>query len=217
MSGVGHDQLELELRQLPGVLMVGFSRRDDAVVIELGIDEDADLHPVRTEAVRLAATAVEAPVVVEIVRPSGPDDPDGHPASRMRVQLLGVTAAAGGQRVEIHLAHRGRRVSVAARPGDSVGVAGAVLDGLGELGLPVPFEPAAVHLLPDDLGGGVMVLLRHRRVDAVRRGTAGGRWLEEAVARAVLNGLNRYLQPDLAHHSDEPANVEVATVDLRRS
>lgn len=193
MSAPERDQLELELRQIPGVVVVGFA--DGLERIELGLADGADPEAVRAEAARIVRGHVDGDVRIEVLdrRPAPGAEPAG---SRMRVQLIAVTPEGSGDRLQVHLAHRGRRVAVACRAGDRVGAAHAVIEGLRELGLPVPYEPAAVHILSEDLGDGTLVVLRHRHLGGVRRGVAAGARVEESVARAVLNGLNRHLQPD---------------------
>ena len=199
------DALEVELRQLDDVVLVGF--RDEGgmlgVLVELG--PAGDPEATRADAARIAGQFGDE---VHIQVHGGRTRTPGPVPSAARVQLLGVTATPGGRTVEVHLAHGTRRVVVTAAPGDRIGVAAAVVAGLGELGLPVPYEPSAVHLLPDELGGGILALLRHTHLGVLRRGLSGGRWLEEAVARAVLDALNRTLSADLGA-------VERPMVDLR--
>jgi hypothetical protein len=186
-------QLELELRQLRGVLLVAFSERGHETVVELTVEEGMASDHLRAEADRLAESEIERSVVVEVIEATTWAE-EVHTGSRLRVQLVAVAPQGGDDVLEVHLAYRGRRAVSSCRIGDRVAVAEAVLEGLGKLGLPVPFEPAAVHLLAGDLGNGALVLLRHQRLGALRRGMAGGRRVEEAIARAVLNGLNRYLE-----------------------
>ena len=207
------DELEAELRQLAGVLLVGFAQYDDELGVLVAVDADTDADAVRADVARISGR-VDGAVRVEVHggRHRGAPATGRTPAvipSGARVQLLGVTATPGGERVEVHLSHGLRRVVVDAAPGDALGVAAAVVGGLGELGLPVPYEASAVHLLPDELGGGIIALLRHTHLGVIRRGLSGGRWLEEAVARAVLDALNRTLAADAG------APAERRMVDLR--
>jgi hypothetical protein len=200
------DRLELELRRLGGVLLVAFADREHATVIEMTVEPGTARDGLLAEASRLAESEIERPVVVEIV--------ESHPVavaeptrSRRRVQLLAVAPSRADDGLEVHLAHSGKRVVVGCDADDRVAVAEAVLNGLGELGLPVPFEPASVHLLTVELGNGALVILRDRRLGGTRRGLAGGYRIEEAIARAVLNGLNRYLQGGGADHAEVPVSA----------
>lgn len=183
------DQLELEVRQLGGVSFVGFGVRDDALLVEVAADPGAEHSELRSDVQRLAASLFDAPVVVELLG-SPPAPPR---AERVRLQ---VTLSAGGAgTVEIHLAYGHRRTVVEVDHDDLVAVARAVVGGLGILGLPTPFGVTAVHAVPPDLGSGIVVLLEDARTGEPRRGLAGGRTTAEATAKAVLNGLNRFLQP----------------------
>jgi hypothetical protein len=67
----------------------------------------------------------------------------------------------------------------------------------------MPFEPVVVHALPAELGSGTLVLLEDPVSGDTRRGVSGGASPAESTARAVLNALNRYLQP--APFGSEPS------------
>jgi hypothetical protein len=163
------DALELELRQLDGVGYVSFPERTARTVIGLGV------HP------SLALGQVQ---LHPVVRRSG-----------MRVRLLLSLRQNGDDRVELHLAQGERRVVVEAEATDSVAVASQVLRALKDLGYSSPFVVDAVHDLSPELGSGSLVVLRHPLTGQRRRGLANGATSAEAHARAVLNALNRYLQP----------------------
>ena len=64
------DDLELELRKLPGVKAAGFDERDDMLLVQLHLGEriDSPEHPVPVEASRIVARHVEERTAVEIVR-----------------------------------------------------------------------------------------------------------------------------------------------------
>ena len=64
------DDLELELRKLPGVKAAGFDRRDDVLLVQLHLGDRVDSaeHPVPVEASRIVARHVEERAAVEIVR-----------------------------------------------------------------------------------------------------------------------------------------------------
>ncbi len=61
------DELELELRKLPGVLAAGFTERDEVLFIQLHISGEAD-PSVTTQAARIAYRSSEIPVAVELIR-----------------------------------------------------------------------------------------------------------------------------------------------------
>jgi hypothetical protein len=64
------DDLELELRKLPGVKAAGFDERDDMLLVQLHVGDRADApeHPVPIDASRIVARHIEERAAVEIVR-----------------------------------------------------------------------------------------------------------------------------------------------------
>ncbi len=64
------DDLELELRKLPGVKAAGFDEREDMLLVQLHVGDkiDSPAHPVPIEASRIVARHVEERSAVEIVR-----------------------------------------------------------------------------------------------------------------------------------------------------
>lgn len=64
------DDLELELRKLPGVKAAGFDEREDMLIVQLHVGDkiDSPEHPVPIEASRIVARHVEERTAVEIVR-----------------------------------------------------------------------------------------------------------------------------------------------------
>lgn len=183
----GMDRLELELRLLPGVAMVGIEDAVDPVSVELVVVGPEAVDRVRSEATRLIDAVLDRPAVLEVVT-------DGMPAADAGGSRVRLFATRAGDLVDLHLSHRDRRAAVSAAAGDGMGVAAAVLEGLSRLGLGVPYRAAAVGALPETLGAGMVVVLADRAGRSCRRGIAMGSSPEEAAARAVLNALNRYLQ-----------------------
>jgi hypothetical protein len=64
------DDLELELRKLPGVKAAGFDEREDMLLVQLHLGDkvDAPEHPVPIDASRIVARHIEERTAVEIVR-----------------------------------------------------------------------------------------------------------------------------------------------------
>ena len=56
------DDLELELRKLPGVKAAGFDERDDVLLVQLHVGDRADSpeHPVPIDASRIVARHVDS-------------------------------------------------------------------------------------------------------------------------------------------------------------
>ena len=64
------DDLELELRKLPGVKAAGFDERDDMLLVQLHVGDQVDSpeHPVPIDASRIVARHIDERTAVEIVR-----------------------------------------------------------------------------------------------------------------------------------------------------
>jgi hypothetical protein len=148
------DDLELELRKLPGVRAAGFSERDEVLLVQLHVGDATDVG-LPLQATRIAHRHSERPVAVELVRwrtaqlttPPGPipqtaDDAEGtdagpradvRPADEpagaarsgdRRVRLLAVLTFPDTDELEVHLTLEGRRTI--GRAAASRGLVGAV-------------------------------------------------------------------------------------------
>ncbi len=62
------DDLELELRKLPGVRAAGFTERDDVLLVQLHIAPESPEQSLPLQATRIAYRHSERPVAVELVR-----------------------------------------------------------------------------------------------------------------------------------------------------
>ena len=64
------DDLELELRKLPGVKAAGFDEREDMLLVQLHVGDKVDSpdHPVPIDASRIVARHIDERTAVEIVR-----------------------------------------------------------------------------------------------------------------------------------------------------
>src|SRR5579862_1266514 len=64
------DDLELELRKLPGVKAAGFDEREDMLLVQLHVGDrtDAPGQPVPIDASRIVARHIDTRAAVEIVR-----------------------------------------------------------------------------------------------------------------------------------------------------
>lgn len=145
------DELELELRRLPGVQAAGFLPDDDVLVVCLDAGPDAESQP--AEAVRIAARHSDGPVAVQITRrplpPPGdrsdleivPDTVDisdeeararraeaaddelrsDSTQPRGRVRLLSVLSFPDTDEVEVHLVRGDRRTIGRGRASGGVG------------------------------------------------------------------------------------------------
>ena len=216
------DELELELRQIPGVGFMGAVETPAGLVIQLGVEPVVDKDWLVTEARRLAELHVAGSIRIEVTT-LGEAEPEPEFTSepvylprRGRVQLLVVLPWPERQEVEVHLAHEGRRTVGRAPAGGLEQVAIATLHALAALGRPAPFQVRIAtrldQLAPiEAVSGGTDVVGVALDIDPAaergeraapevpsvtpRFGTSAGRTPEEATARATLHAVNRYLDP----------------------
>jgi hypothetical protein len=214
------DDLELELRKLPGVRAAGFEERDDMLLVQLHISdrgEKTDL-PVPVSASRIAARHSGRPVAVEVVRwRSAPSAPAAVPAPAVpvaaptseapvdltaeesrRARLLAVLAFPDTDELEVHLILEGKRTIGRAQASSGlVGAVAATIDAVKGLG--APFEPKAkwARALDDTSDDDrVIVAVALEEVDdedQLQYGLAAGASPIDAAARATLDALNRRL------------------------
>src|SRR5579875_2022183 len=126
------DALELELRQLPGVLFVSFSEDDGGSYVELLVAPGTDHAKVREEASRLVANHLDYPAEIRISAP--PEGAPPAPARGGRVRLSLVLPSDGGASIEVQLSRGNQRGSARALAGDARAVGRAVLEALRDLG-----------------------------------------------------------------------------------
>jgi hypothetical protein len=148
------DDLELELRKLPGVKAAGFDEREDMLLVQLHVGDriDSPEHPVPIDASRIVARHIEERTAVEIVRwrsfpaaavpaaatidlttvpeaAAGEQTATGESAEDARsdgrrARLLAVLAFPDSDELEVHLILDGRRTI--GRAVSSSGLLGAV-------------------------------------------------------------------------------------------
>ena len=148
------DDLELELRKLPGVKAAGFDEREDMLLVQLHVGDrvDSPEHPVPIDASRIVARHIEERTAVEIVRwrtapapaaaidvvdvaaaeaqaapaaqPVSDENRDDAISPGRRARLLAVLAFPDTDELEVHLILDGRRTI--GRAATSNGLVGAV-------------------------------------------------------------------------------------------
>jgi len=217
------DDLELELRKLPGVRSAGFTDREDLLVVQVQVADGASSPALSQQAARIAYRHADKPVALEIVRwrtvevpgTAAPAAVEPAPAPRpaapagearpaierpARVRLLAVLTFPDTDELEVHLTYGGRRVI--GRAAASTGAAGAVsatLDGLGnfapDLGADVLW---AEELAGHEVAHASVVACALQAGDAAVLGIAAGGSRIEAAARSALHALNRTLEDRLA-------------------
>ena len=216
------DDLELELRKLPGVRAAGFEERDDMLLIQLHVADKGEKveMPVPVSASRIAARHSDRPVAVEVVRwrsvavapapaplaavsppvaVAADDENDDEDTDPRRALLLAVLAFPDTDELEVHLILEGRRtIGRAAASTGLVGAVEATIDAVRGLG--APFEPRAkwaraLDDTNDDDRVVVAVALEAVEDDepALQYGLAAGASPIDAAARSTLDALNRRL------------------------
>jgi hypothetical protein len=206
------DDLELELRRLPGVHAAGFEERDDVLLIQLHAGPERSEQPLPVAASRIAARHSDRPVAVEVVRwrdapaiataaapaiespTAGPGAEAAEPESH-RPRLLAVLAFPDTDEVEVHLILEGRR-TIGRAPGSRglVGVAEATIEALSGFG--ADFDPRPRWARPLDPNGEestVLIAVAIDDEDVPRYGLASGASSIDATARATLDAVNRRL------------------------
>jgi hypothetical protein len=210
------DDLELELRKLPGVHSAGFEERDDVLLIQLHAGPERSEQPLPVAATRIAARHSDRPVAVEVVRwrdapgrvavqapPAAPAVTSGEgeaEAESTRPRLLAVLAFPDTDEVEVHLILDGRR-TIGRAPGSRglVGVAEATIEALSGFG--ADFEPTPRWARPLEPNGDDSLVLIAVAIDddeVARYGLASGASSIDATARATLDAVNRRLSYLLA-------------------
>jgi hypothetical protein len=217
------DDLELELRKLPGVSAAGFEERDDMLLVQLHVTDKAERNeqPVPVSASRIAARHSDLPVAVEVVRwrtapalavpaavaaqaLSAPEgiakaSEEGLEAQEIRrARLLAVLAFPDTDELEVHLILEGKR-TIGRAPASSglVGAVEATIDAIRALG--APFHPRAkwARALDDTSDDDrVIVAVALESVendDQLQYGLAAGASPIDAAARSTLDALNRRL------------------------
>jgi hypothetical protein len=217
------DDLELELRQLPGVRSAGFDDSDDVLVVQLHVSEpvdraDAPDQPVPVSASRIAARHSDRPVAVEIVRwrnapglgaPIAPPEgatadaevePTGVPQMReaTRCRLLAVLAFPETDELEVHLVLAGQRtIGRAAASRGLLGTVEATVAALVALASGIaPTARWARELdAPGDDTALVAVSLDLTEGGEILHvyGVSAGTSAIDAAARATIDALNRRL------------------------
>lgn len=218
------DDLELELRKLPGVRSAGFTERDDMLFVQVHAVPSGSGSSVALQATRLASRHTQQQVAVELVRwheaapPAEPtnngdtheehhDDVDTTvdltlepPAERdARVKLLAVLSFPDTDEIEVHVTLAGQRtIGRAAGSRGLVAAVDATIDALREFLPALVFSPAWAREVDaaEEVGRVVAVGLTDGR--APRHGIAAGDTDMEAAARATLDALNRTLALELS-------------------
>ncbi len=224
MDPTNFDDLELELRKLPGVRAAGFTERDDMLVVQVQVAGDEPTANLSQQAARIAYRHADKPVALEIVRwrviaaapipavtaPAAPVEANGAESGatdeagddldadipRQRVRLLAVLTFPDTDELEVHLTFGGRRII--GRSTATAGIGGAAtatIEGLQTFAPTLGGRLAWCAELTDQQTDTSYVVACSVTVgDQSRLGIAAGGSKIEAAARATLHALNRALE-----------------------
>lgn len=213
------DDLELELRKLPGVRAAGFTERDDMLHVQIQVSGDEPTATLSQQAARIAYRHADKPVALEVVRwrvieapaattnasiaatagdgvaPSPNGDADTE-ERHQRIRLLAVLTFPDTDELEVHLTFGGRRVIGRAPASAGVfGAAKATLEGLAGFAPTLQAQLAWSTELTDQSSETAYVVACCVTVESGSRlGIAAGGSRIEAAARATLHSLNRALE-----------------------
>lgn len=192
------DGLELELRQLPGVVGVGVEQTPQALVVQLLVTRGMAGTDLRRRACELGRSHVADRMIIEIAaagETASAQPPQPRPE---RARLLAVRLCDDeDHEVEVHLALGESRSVGRGHAGRVAGAVTATVDALEILGARVSFELRSFAAVRLEEGQEVVVVQMTSTGDEGERlGVARSTTLEEAAARAAMHALNRYLEGD---------------------
>lgn len=191
MTSRSDEDLELELRSLPGVLSVNvnYSDRGDADVVTLLVISP-DLESTRSEALQILSlyypdASLEIERANETVLQMSRD--------QSRVAIIGAELDQSTGTAEVKLQHNGRTGIGRSASGPLIGGADATLAALRDLGIEIPFSLLSVNSVSLMNRWPVIVTLRSTRNDTDRLGIALAEGELLSSVKATLNALNRFL------------------------
>ena len=221
MSELVLDDLELELRKLPGVRSAGFDARDELLIIQLHVVPGAAAEAsLPVAATRIAARHADRPVAVEVVRwrempaesaaavPASDAAPAAEPttaaaeaetappepASTGRMRLLAVLSFPDTDELEVHLILDGRRtIGRAPASRGLLAAVDATLAAIRDFGFPLDPAPRWARAVEgsDEEALIAVALDDSEPGERVLYGVAPGSTPIDATARATLDAMNR--------------------------
>lgn len=191
MTSRSDEDLELELRSLPGVLSVSvnYDGRDAVENVTLLII-GSDLEGVKSEALQILSLYYpDASLLVEAANDADLQFNRDH----SRVAIIGAELEQSTGTAEVRLQYAGRIGVGRSSSGPLIGGADAALGALRDLGLEIPFSLLSVNSVSIMNRWPVIVTLRSTRNDIDRLGIAIGEGELLSSVKATLNALNRFL------------------------
>jgi hypothetical protein len=184
------DDLELELRLLPGVIHVGFTSVDEdrsVDVVVVALQPESDLSATAEKLARSYRTA--ATVEVLVVGEPAPAAP-AEPPSRERVRLVTARYDPMGTESEVTLSLEERSGVGRSAAGPLIGSATATLEALTALGLPLAVQLVSVSTQSGVTNSPVRVIIGEG--DEAWVGIARAASDPESASRATLDAFNRF-------------------------
>jgi hypothetical protein len=193
------DDLELELRLLPGVIHVGFASVDEdrsVDVVVVALQPESDLSATAEKLARSYRTAATVEILVVGEAAAAPAEPA--PPFRERVRLVTARYNPTGPECEVTLALEERAGVGRSADGPLIGTAAATLDALSALGLPLPVQLVSVSTQSGVANSPVRVILGEGDEAWVGIARAGSD--PESASRATLDAFNRFVGHKRAEH-----------------
>jgi hypothetical protein len=208
------DELELELRKLPGIRWVAFSELGDRLLIQLHAMEEAH-YDVAIEASRIAARHCELPIAVDVVRWMTPPGVARASLESATLQSSGTSAVAtttthepsfevlriltlaDTDEVEVHLGNGAMRtIGRAALGRGLLGAVEATVAAIRDFPVELPVEAEWARTIEMTSAGRPSVAVAFAPPGGeVFYGLSRADSDMEAAARATLEALDEHLQP----------------------
>jgi hypothetical protein len=210
------DDIELELRKLPGICWVAFRELGDRLLVQVHAKQDA-YGDVALEASRIAARHCELPVAVDVVRWMTPPAPGTEPARRENMtphangssahaartlhsppfEVLRVRSIAETEEIEVHLGDGATRtIGRAALAQGLLGAVEATVEALRGFRVELPVAPEWARTIEITPAGRPIVAVAFAPPGAEESyGLSRADSKMEAAVRATLDALDHHLHP----------------------
>lgn len=210
------DDLELELRKLPGICWVAFRELDDQLLVQVHAVEDAH-GDLALEASRIAARHCELPIAVDVVRWMTPPGPGPERARRENMtahangssadapgsprhppfEVLRVLTIADTNEIEVHLGDGATRtIGRAAHARGLLGAVEATVEAIRGFPVELSVEPEWARTIEMTSAGRPIVAVAFAPPGGDESyGLSRADSEMEAAARATLDALDHHLQP----------------------
>ncbi len=214
------DDLELELRKLPGVRAAGFDDRGDLLLVQLHVSPvETQEVPIPVAATRIAARHSDRPVAVEVIRwrdrgeravapvtsiappvaAPAPVVAVAEPERATRPRLLAVLSFPDTDELEVHLILAGRRtIGRAPATRGLPGAVDATLAAIRSLGADLTLSTVWARAIEATDESTLVAVALDAGDDTVLYGLASGSSPIDGAARATLDAVNRRLSLSLA-------------------